>query len=178
MFSVDQRVVYPGHGVAIIERIVEKVIGGCPTQFFELKFLSKEMTILVPVATAPSVGLRQLSSSQTVQSALNILSDPDERVPNEAALANWNKRNKEYQGKIRKGDLKEICEIYRDLKYIENFKELSFGEKSLLAQTEALLVEEISQVNESTQDKALELLRTHVAPISRAHGGMSSQTHQ
>jgi CarD family transcriptional regulator len=175
MFSVDQKVVYPGHGVAVIERIVEKSIGGCPTRFFELKFLSKDMTILVPVDNAPSVGLRELSSSDVVQRVLAMLSKSGEGVQSEAALANWNKRNKDYQGKIRKGDLKEICEIYRDLKQIENFKELSFGEKNLLAQTEALLVEEIAQASNISDDRAIEILRTHVAPISRARAGMSRE---
>ena len=73
---------------------------------------------------------------------------------------NWNKRNKEYQGKLRTGDLCEICEIYRHLKHVELQKELSFGEKTLLHQTEALLVEEIAIVRNISENEAADYLRS------------------
>ena len=77
---------------------------------------------------------------------------------------------KEYQGKLRTGNLRKICEIYKDLKHIEMQKELSFGEKNLLSQTEALLVEEISLVNNMETDKAMQQLRLlvqHEQQLSR-----------
>jgi RNA polymerase-interacting CarD/CdnL/TRCF family regulator len=77
-------------------------------------------------------------------------------------VSNWNKRNKAYQGTLRTGNLQEICSIYRDLKHIENHKELSFGEKSLLQQTELLLAEEISIVKNVEIARAAEQLRTLV----------------
>ena len=79
-----------------------------------------------------------------------MLSEPVNYVHHETVTTNWNKRNKEYQGKIRTGNLREICEIYKDLKHIQCQKELSFGEKNLLHQTEGLLVEEIALVSNIT----------------------------
>jgi len=117
------------------------------------------MTILVPVTNTLSVGIRPLSSSKRINDIFKILSEPVGPVCHEAAITNWNKRNKEYQGKLRTGDLREICEIYKDLKHIEMQKELSFGEKNLLSQTEGLLVEEISLVNNMETDKAIRQLR-------------------
>ncbi len=160
MFSIGQKVVYPGHGVAEISRVVSRVLGGATTDFFELKFLSKDMTILVPMRNAIAVGVRPLSSLSGIEDILAMLQQADESAYNDATIVNWNKRNKEYQGKIRTGDLREICEIYRDLKYIENFKELSFGEKNLLSQAEALLVEEIALVNNIQEENAIEKVRS------------------
>ena len=74
-----------------------------------------------------------------------LLGDPRKRPINDV-VANWSKRNKLYLGKIRTGDMREIGEMYRDLKYIERHKELSFGEKNLLIQIEGLLAEEVSLV--------------------------------
>lgn len=161
MFSLNEKVVYPGHGVALINRIIERKVAGTMTRFFELKFLHKDMTILVPVHNMISVGIRPLSSRQNINEVLKLLEQPVAPLHQEV-VANWNKRNKEYQGKIRTGDLREIGEIYRDLKYIEHQKELSFGEKNLLHQTESLLVEEISIVNNIHEEKAAELLRALV----------------
>lgn len=165
MFSLNDKVVYPGHGVARISRIIEKKVGGNTTRFFELRFLSKDMTILVPVGNANGVGIRQLSTEQNISALFEMLTQPQKVYSSEALSANWNKRNKEYQGKIRTGNLQEICAIYRDLKSVENRKELSFGEKSLLHQTESLLAEEIALVNKVKEEKAVETLRSLVGKI-------------
>src|SRR5581483_6897884 len=147
MFARNEKVVYPGHGVAIIGAIIEKNIAGKISQFFELRFLNKDMTILVPTDNAISVGLRPLSSIDHINNIFNTLSQPAVIKNPDIVLSNWNKRNKDYQGKLRGGNLLEICIIYRDLRHIEHSKELSFGEKNLLQQTETLLAEEISIVN-------------------------------
>jgi CarD family transcriptional regulator len=159
MFVRNEKVVYPGHGVAIISSIIEKKIAGKISQFFELRFLNKDMTILVPTDNAIAVGIRPLSSADHINSIFKKLSQPAVVKNHDAVVSNWNKRNKEYQGKLRSGDLLEIGAIYRDLRHIEHYKELSFGEKSLLQQTESLLVEEISIVNNVEADLAMECLR-------------------
>ncbi len=160
MFTRNEKVVYPGHGVAVISAIIEKKIAGKISQFFELHFLNKDMTILVPTDNAIAVGMRPLSSADHINTIFKKLSQPAQPKNNDAVIvSNWNKRNKEYQGKLRSGDLLEIGAIYRDLKNIETYKELSFGEKNLLQQTELLLVEEISIVNNIEADCAAECLR-------------------
>lgn len=162
MFNNNEKVVYPGHGVAKINRIVEKPIAGKITRFFELRFLNKDMIILVPVDSAISVGIRPLSSTKYINDIFKMLAEPIVHVNNESTIGNWNKRNKEYQGKLRSGNLREICAIYRDLKHIEKKKELSFGEKSLLCQTESLLVEEIAIVKKVKEEMATKQLRASV----------------
>ena len=161
MFSLREKVVYPGHGVAQINRIVEKQVAGNTTTYYELTFINKDVTVLVPTKNAVSVGIRHLSSSESVGDVFKILSEPAKRINHyEFTASNWNKRNKEYQLKLRTGNLRELSEIYRDLRFIETQKELSFGEKNLLSQTELLLVEEISLVQKIEQNKAIEQLRS------------------
>ena len=158
MFDQDEKVVYPGHGVAQINRIIERNIGGKITKFFELKFISKEMTILVPVDNVDAIGIRKISSEDDIGHMFKVFERPCKQVHAELA-PNWNKRNKEYLGKIRSGKLTDMCEIYRDLKSIEKQKELSFGEKNLLHQTESLLAQEIALACDMQEDKATIQLR-------------------
>ena len=159
MFSLHEKVVYPGHGVAKIHRILKKLVDGAEASFYELVFLNKDMTVLVPTDNADAVGLRALSSHEHVLGVFSYLTkvSPDS---SEVACTNWSKRNKEYQLKLKKGDLRELCEIYRELHYISGHKELSFGEKNLLHQIEALLVEEISLVEDLGEEKTIEHLRS------------------
>lgn len=159
MFALNEKVVYPGHGVARICRIIEKKVGGTTTNFFELAFFNKDMTILIPIDSVTSTGIRKLSSVENISTMFEILSEPCVKPLQDSPATNWNKRNKEYQCKIRTGNLQEICKIYRDLKHIATYKELSFGEKNLLDQTEVLLVEEISIVTHVSEEIAIERLR-------------------
>lgn len=161
MFHVNDKVVYPGHGVARIIQIVEKLVAGKITTFFELQFLNKDMTVLVPTTNFDDIGIRPLSSTDKINDIFKLLGQPAKKIANyELTASNWNKRNKEYQNKLRSGNLHDISEIYRDLKYISQQKELSFGEKNLLNQTETLLAEEISIVQKVDSDQAVEHLRS------------------
>jgi CarD family transcriptional regulator len=161
MFQLHEKVVYPGHGVAYIARVVNKKIQNTVASFFELKFINKEMTILVPVENATSIGIRPLSSVESVSNVLKNLSRPYEPQI-DGLLANWNKRNKEYLGKLRSGDLREIGEVYRDLRHMQGHKELSFGEKNLLLQTEEMLVQEIAFVKDIAPESAIQFVRSLV----------------
>lgn len=158
-FNVNEKVVYPGHGVALINRIVEKQVAGNSAFFFELEFLNKDMTILVPTQNLSSVGIRRLSSTEYIGAIFKTLAEPSTKISYDT-ITNWNKRNKDYQCKLRTGDLQEICKIYRDLKNMSVYKELSFGEKALLHQTELLLAQEISLVQNKEVEKVVEQLRS------------------
>lgn len=161
MFSLNDKVVYPGHGVALICKVFSRSVADQSITFFELQFQNKDMTIMVPYDKLQEVGIRPLSSASKINSMLETIAEPAERTKNfETSATNWNRRKKEYQNKLRTGSLDDISEIYRDLKYISKFKELSFGEKNLLLKTESLLAEEISAAKQVDEDKAIEGLRS------------------
>lgn len=171
MFRLREKVVYPGHGVAYINDILERNVAGTPTTFYELKFLHKDMTVLVPTHNAEAAGIRPLSSTETINDALKVLTQPARKLHHyEFTASNWNKRNKEYQAKLRTGNIRDLSEIYRDLCYIATQKELSFGEKNLLHHIESLLVEEIALVRQLNEDQAVAELRAvfnhTIMPIS------------
>lgn len=160
MFRLHEKVVYPGQGVAVITRIVTKIIQNKTASFFELKLLNKERIILIPVDNALSAGIRRLSSVEHIVNLVEKISKP--YIHNDGVLANWNKRNKEYLVGIRSGDLLEIGEIYRKLKHMQRYKELSFGEKALLEQTEEMLVQEIALVKNMKEENAVQFVRSLV----------------
>ena len=161
MFEVHDKVVYPGHGVAEITGITEKLVAGTTTTYYELRFLNKDMMVLVPITSSSELSpIRPLSSREKVRDALDTLTQPARRLSSyEFAASSWNKRNKEYQNKLRAGGLRELSEIYRDLRFIEAQKELSFGEKNLLSMAETLLAEEIAHIESVDHEEARNRLR-------------------
>lgn len=166
MFSINQKVVYPGHGVAIIQSILEKCLGGSSVFFYELRFLEKDMTILLPVNNVSNVGVRELASSQTIETLYKLVATKDIKTSvHDVSSSSWNKRSKRYQGLLRSGDLLEIAKIYRELSYIACHKELSFGERGLLTQTEQLLAQEIALVEGRTEHDVSITLRATCAYV-------------
>ena len=161
-FKINERVVYPSHGVAVIDDIVEKYIGGSPMQFYKLSFLFKDMTVLIPVNNTGQTGVRQLNNPSAIDEALVHYSSSVMQQRFEDLEVNptvWSKRQKDYQTRLQLGDFVGVLAIYQELMYIAQQKELSFGEKTLLQATEELLAQEIMIVKNLDRSASLELVR-------------------
>ncbi len=181
MFLVNEKVVYPGYGVAFISKLVIRLISGKQTSFYELKFFNKDMAVLVPEDRLEAVGIRRLSSNEDLEAMFKILSEPIVRPEYEVGLNNWNRRNKKYQLNLRSGDLLKISQIYKDLQIISQSKELSFGERNLKSKIEQLLIEEISVVKNIDRDKALKFLQKTflgASKIQKSVHGLYNKTAQ
>ena len=74
-FQVGDKVIYPNHGLGIVERIEEKTILGTTCGFFHLRIVSNDTTVLVPVANVDGVGLRKAISDEEVERLFGLLSD-------------------------------------------------------------------------------------------------------
>jgi CarD family transcriptional regulator len=166
MFCLHERVVYPGHGIAEVNRVIERNIGGVTTKLLELRFLHKDMTVLVPLANINEIGLRKLSTKTEIDIIYKNLAKPTTWETPEIISTSWSKKSKKYQSEISSGDIFKISKIYMDLKRISLRKELSFGERALLQQAETLLAQEISMVQDIIEDKAKTRLRSFFSGIS------------
>ncbi len=139
MFDVGERVVYPAHGVGRIEAIEEKTVAGKSIQCYIITIIEKELTMIVPVDNADKVGLRYLISEEEIQEVLDILKQSTDDMP-----SRWKERDRFNHEKIRTGSLYEIAEVYRDLSHLEKEKTLSSGDRKMLENTRALIVNEIA----------------------------------
>lgn len=171
MFELSSTVVYPGYGVAKISREIVKKIENKEIFFYELNFINKDVKILVPKINLNSVGIRLLSDEREIKKILGVFFEMvDSDFIQRLCMVSWNRRSKEYQNKIRKGDVEDIAFIYRDLKLIEKSKLLSFGEKAVLNQVEDLLSEEIGVVYNKNIQEASASLRNFVAECFTGKG--------
>jgi len=138
MFHVGDKVVYPAHGVGLIEAIEEKEVLGLKQYFYVLRLLGSEMTIMVPTASAERNGLRGLMRACDVPKVLEILRKNDVVI-----CPNWNRRFKDNLERIKTGSPYEVAEVMRILVLLQKERNLSFGEKKMLENVRQLLVMEI-----------------------------------
>ena len=59
-FKVGDKVVYPNHGVGVIEQVAKKAIGGTTSSYYRLRLLSTDSMVMVPVDNTSTVGLRKV----------------------------------------------------------------------------------------------------------------------
>ena len=141
MFKVGDLAVYPSQGVGVIIAIESKEYVGERHDFYVLRIMDSDMTIMIPVSNAQSVGMRTLIGKDRVSSVYDVLGVKPEDGHN---LASWSRRQRGYNDKIKTGDLFEVAEVLRDLYLIKEEKELSYGEKKVLEQARKLLVKEVA----------------------------------
>ena len=69
-FKIGDKVIYPNHGLGVVEKVEEKTILGTTCGFFHLRILSNETTVLVPVANVDKLNL--VSKGKNTPSPINI----------------------------------------------------------------------------------------------------------
>lgn len=157
-FKVGDRVVYPHHGAAIIEKREKLAAFGEERDYLVLRMAHGEMTLAVPVDKAEDVGMRWPINTEDVEDLFEVLGKRDVREP-----ANWSRRFKNHQEKLKSGDVYQVAEVVRNLALRDRDRGLSAGEKSLYMKARSVLVSELSFALNVTEDEATERVDTVLA---------------
>ncbi|MGC2719114.1 MAG: CarD family transcriptional regulator, partial [Candidatus Acidiferrales bacterium] len=72
-FKLGEKVVYPNHGVGIIEQISYSYLNGRSERFYMLKIASSGLKVSVPQANVESVGLRPVIRNQQAGAVISFL---------------------------------------------------------------------------------------------------------
>ena len=156
-FKVGEKVVYPAHGVGVIESMQVRNVSGTQKKFYMLRIVDSEMTIMIPTENVATVGLRRIIGKDMVNKVYRILRD---KKKVEVDQQTWNRRYREYTEKIKTGSILEIAKVLRDLLVLKNDKELSFGERKMLDTARNLLVKELAIARSHPEEKILDELNT------------------
>jgi CarD family transcriptional regulator len=150
-FKAGDRVVYPHHGAAIIERTEMLELNGEKKKYFVLKTAHDDLTVRVPVDKVDEVGMRPPISLEDVEDLFVLLAKKDVREP-----ANWSRRFKNHQEKLKSGDVYQVAEVVRNLALREKAKGLSAGEKNMYTKARKVLVSELSFALDVSEEAAMD----------------------
>lgn len=152
-FKPKEFVVYPAHGVGQIKSVEEQEVSNLVFDVFVIEFPKDKMTLRVPVAKAEQVGMRKLSTKDTVQNALETLKG---RARIKRTM--WSRRAQEYEAKINSGDLISIAEVVRDLHRGSGQPEQSYSERQLYEAALDRMAREVSAVEKLEEQEAVAVL--------------------
>jgi CarD family transcriptional regulator len=153
VFKVGDRVVYPHHGAAVVKKKEKITAFGEEREYLVLQMVHGELTLRVPVDKVDEVGMRPPISEADVEDLFRLIAKRDVREP-----ANWSRRFKNHQEKMKSGDVYQVAEVVRNLALREKGKGLSTAEKSMLERARSILVSELSFALDVTEDDALNKL--------------------
>lgn len=138
-FKVGEKVVYPNHGVGIIEGISNHSIQGSVSCFYTLRLTATNSTVMVPMSNAGEVGLRTPINAPECERLLKNLATNFSDPPTD-----WKNRYKDFLEKMRTGDVFSVAEVLKTLTYLNQLKPLSFREKRMLERARFLVVSELT----------------------------------
>jgi CarD family transcriptional regulator len=154
VFDIGDKVVYPHHGAAIVERREQKEAFGEKREYLVLRLAYGDLTLMVPADNTEGVGLREVINDEEVEEVFAVLRKKEARMP-----TNWSRRYKNHSEKLRSGDIYQVAEVVRNLSIRDKDKGLSAGEKRMLGRARQILVSELTfalDVNEEQAQKRLD----------------------
>lgn len=138
-FTIGEKIIYPNHGIGIVENISSRAFGAQFERFYLLRLNYNSMTVMVPFSHAGDVGLRRVTKCNELSGLQAYLSAGQCK-----SKVDWKDRYKENCDKMRHGTLLEIAEVLKGLLIIQTVKPLSFREKKMLDRSRHMLISEYS----------------------------------
>lgn len=148
-FKLGEKVVYPNHGVGVIEQISYGYVNGRSERFYMLKIVSSGLKVMVPQTNVDCVGLRPIIRNTQAGAVISFL-----EKGRSASHHDWKHRFKENSERMRTGSLLEVAVVLKSLVSLSRSKPLSFREKKMLERAKYLLVSEMATARNLTAENA------------------------
>ncbi len=140
-FKIGDKIVYPNHGVTVVEQIGESSISGMSSTYYHLRLLANDSRLMVPVGNTDRIGLRRLYQQKEIKGLLSLLESRTAK-----SQTDWKGRYRENLEKMKTGKLEDVADVLKNLNEVAKRKSLSFREKKMYDRAKYLLVSEIAIV--------------------------------
>src|SRR5262245_30459368 len=157
-FHIGDKVVYPNHGVGIIEQISSRTTGSTVERYYLLKIKASSAKVMVPFQNAATVGLRRVVRNGEVQKIVDYLTEGEA-----SSNGDWKDRFKENSERMRTGSLLEVAAVLKSLLFLTTSKPLSFREKKMLERARYLLVSELAMAKNCEEHMVEDVLTKALA---------------
>lgn len=126
MFKVNDKIVYPMHGIGVIDSIERKIVLGKRDEYYIITIVNSGMKVMIPVKNADSIGIRGIIQKKEINKVLNLL-----KKTNQETEEDWKIRYQNNIDKVKSGSIIKVAEVLRDLYQRGREKDLSIMERKL-----------------------------------------------
>ena len=149
-YKIGDKVVYPNHGVGIIEQVSFSYLNGPSERCYELRRLASRLRVSVPETNAQTVGLRRVITSTEARKIIGFL---EANHNGQKGHSDGKHRFKENSERMRTGSLVDVAAVLKSLLALSRTKPLSFRDKKMLERAKFLLVSELATAQRSSENK-------------------------
>ncbi|MER3395673.1 MAG: CarD family transcriptional regulator [Acidimicrobiia bacterium] len=156
-YKIGDKVVYPHHGAAVIQKRERRVLDGKRRSYLVLRLASSDLTLMVPEDKTEDIGIRQVISKEDVKKVFKVFKQPDN-----SPSTNWSRRYKANIEKLKSGDVFEVAEVVRNLAIRDKERGLSTGERRMFSRAKEILVSELCFALNCDPEQAERELEKHL----------------
>jgi CarD family transcriptional regulator len=150
MYKVGDKIVHPSHGAGVIAAIEQKDLLDEYNRYYVIELAAQDMRLMVPVRTAPEIGLRKVATKKQSREILAILGSEADALPDD-----FKQRQALLAERMREGDLESLAVVVRDMAARSREKTYSPTEARLYDQARTMLGGELALVQGTEVEDAL-----------------------
>lgn len=141
--------VYPVHGIGVLEKILEQN----KKKFYKIKFVESQMVVTIPEESLEEMNIRKTVKKTEIKKIIDNLSKKPLKSDKD-----WRSRFKDTFAKLKLGDINETASITKELFVRSVDKPLSTIERKQFETAFGLLAKEISISTGSAEEEVHSLL--------------------
>ena len=113
-FKIGEKLVYPNHGVGVVETIQDSLMEGAPHPCYQLRLIGNNSKVMVPMRNSDRIGLRPLTRRTELGGVFRVLEDAKVEPSGD-----WKGRYKQNLDKMRSGHLTDIADVLKNLSWVQ-----------------------------------------------------------
>lgn len=157
MFNIGDKIVYPRQGLGVIDIIEEKEFNGETEKHYTIYLCNNTMKLTVPLSRIEPANMRLISDSKTLDNCLKHINRFVVET-GELSKVNFKERKAINELKIKSGALDDYLEVICTLTQLKMEHTLNSSEKQMLTSIKKIVIEEISESKNLSNDEATSLL--------------------
>lgn len=161
--KIGDKVIYPNHGIGVVEAIVDNSFDGESIKVVQVRILANDTVVLVPLTGTDEIGIRRPVEENTIKKLFHFIKSTEIDI-----TTDWKDRYKENLNLMRSGTLFDMALVLKSLYCLGQVKPLSFREKKMLERARELIVTELSEATDVPCLK-IEQRLTHALAESSKH---------
>lgn len=157
MLNIGQKIFISDYGAGYVQDIDSKESSSTECEYVNIYFLLDNMNLMIPINKIENYKIRNILNKAELETVLSTIWSNSEFIE-----SNWNNRYRSNKKKIQSGDTLSMCEVIRDLYYLQKQDMLPPGEVKILERVEGMVASEIMLVFGLNMEQSLCKIRNLV----------------
>ncbi|MCB2306663.1 transcriptional regulator [Clostridium estertheticum] len=150
MLNVGEKIFISDYGAGYVKDIDDKEPSNIECKYVNIYLLLDNMNFMIPINKIGNYRVRKILNKVELEVILNTIGSNSDFIEK-----NWNNRYRSNKKKIQSGDALKMCEVIRDLYYLQNKDMLPPGEVKILERVEGMVASEIMLAFGLNREQAL-----------------------